>query len=372
MEYAPYPKWRTLLGLLNSRNEMDFAMNPNDIKWERYPLVAQNLHTRTWLTIQCHLQLATNTIEAYARSLENYLTFCQREQIELEAANRGDVAGYVNYLSHIPRPNAPTGRPSYGLANATIHQRLTVVRLFYDYLIEEQIRTHNPVGRGRYTPGKSFGGQRQRGLIPSYRQLPWIPNEEEWLRIIAVVREERIRNRVMFALCYETALRREELCLLKTGDINPTRRLVHVRAETTKNRQGRVVPYTAATSTLYMMYLQRRRDLSRERGPLFLSESRRNYGQPISIWTWSKVMRDIALRAEVPQFTPHTLRHLCLTDLARANWDVHDIATFAGHRSIQSTMLYIHLSGRDLSDKVANSMAGLHARRLQMLSESVS
>src|SRR5205814_9236030 len=30
--------------------------------------------------------------------------------------------------------------------------------LFYDFLIEEGVRDANPVGRGRYTPGRRFGG----------------------------------------------------------------------------------------------------------------------------------------------------------------------------------------------------------------------
>jgi Phage integrase family len=64
-----------------------------------------------------------------------------------------------------------------------------------------------------------------------------------------------------------------------------------------------------------------------------------------------------------------TLRHLCLTDLAHAGWDIHEIATFAGHRSVQTTLLYIHLSGRDLSLKLAAGMAQIHARRVQMLAE---
>jgi integrase/recombinase XerD len=66
---------------------------------------------------------------------------------------------------------------------------------------------------------------------------------------------------------------------------------------------------------------------------------------------------------------PHTLRHLCLTDLARANWDIHEIATFAGHRNIQTTTLYIHLSGRDLARKLAQGMAEVHALRVTSLRE---
>ena len=109
--------------------------------------------------------------------------------------------------------------------------------------------------------------------------------------------------------------------------------------------------------------------MGRKRGPLFLSESRRNYGEPISIWSWSKIILRLAQTAGVERFSTHTLRHLCLTDLARAGWDIHEIATFAGHRSIQTTLLYVHLSGRDLSLKLAAGMAQIHARRTQMLAE---
>ena len=51
---------------------------------------------------------------------------------------------------------------------------------------------------------------------------------------------------------------------------------------------------------------------------------------------------------------------------------MHDIATFAGHRSIQSTLLYIHLSGRDLSEKLKQSMSHLHAWRTEILAKELT
>src|SRR5258708_14888659 len=267
------------------------------------------------------------------------------------------------------RPNQRTGYS--GLANATMQQRLTAIRLYYDYLIEEGYRERNPVGRGQYVPGKAFARIRERGLITHYRMLRWIPKDAEWQAILQAACSESLRNRLMLALSYDSALRREELCSLATGDIDPAHRLLHIRAETTKTRQARVVPYSPITSDLLVSYLQERRALSRERGLLFLSSSRRNRGKPISIWTWSKVVRGIALRANVPQFTTHTARPLCLTDLARANWDLHEIAQFAGHRTTQTTLLYIHLSGRELAQKLANGMATLHDWHTQMVGTSL-
>lgn len=75
----------------------------------------------------------------------------------------------------------------------------------------------------------------------------------------------------------------------------------------------------------------------------------------------------IALAADVPKFSTHTTRHLCLTDLARMGWELHTIATFAGHRHTDSTLRYIHLSGRDLADKFGRSMDHIHAQRIAIL-----
>ena len=67
--------------------------------------------------------------------------------------------------------------------------------------------------------------------------------------MLELVREEPVRNRVMLALAYDAALRREELCSLGTDDLDPAHRTLRVRAETTKNRRERVVPYSAATGS---------------------------------------------------------------------------------------------------------------------------
>jgi integrase/recombinase XerD len=199
-------------------------------------------------------------------------------------------------------------------------------------------------------------------------KLPWIPTEAEWLRVLEVFRGEPVRNRVMLALAYDAALRREELCSLRTDDLDPAHRTLRVRAETTKTRRERVVPYSAPAGALLGEYLRRRAAVSRARGRLFLPESRRNHAEPLSLWSWSKVVRRVvALAADVPRFSTHTTRHLCLTDLARMGWEVHAIATFAGHRSTDSTLQYIHLSGRELPAKLASSMTQIHAWRVGML-----
>ena len=343
-----------------------------EIEWSRYPLVAASPHARTWLTIRANLQLARNTIAAYGRALEEYLAFSQHLLVVADLAGREHISRYVRHLAERPNPRGASVRvldSGAGLANATMQLKLTAVRLYYDYLTEIDVRHDNPVGRGRYTRGGGFGGERARGLLPRYEPLPWIPDDEEYRRILEAARREPLRNQFMLLLAYTCALRREELCALTMADVRLDPRGVRVRAEVTKGRRERFVVYSDLVDPFYAAYLRHRRALSRESGPLFLSESRRNRGQPLSIWSWSKIVARLADRAALPQFSTHTLRHLRLTDLARSGWDLQEIAAFAGHRSTDTTMRYIHRSGRELAPKVARGMAQIHAWRTAVTAE---
>src|SRR6266568_7895478 len=147
----------------------------SDVPGEQFPTIATCNPAQKWVQLQSDFGRAPHTIDAYTRALEDYLSFCSRQAVHAETAKREDIARYVHDLSSRPNPHGIAVRvldSGVGLANATMQQRLTVVRLFYDYLMEEGLRQDNPVGRGRYTVGKGFGGQRDRALIPRYQKLP--------------------------------------------------------------------------------------------------------------------------------------------------------------------------------------------------------
>ena len=179
-----------------------------EIRWEQYPLVVQYELARNWLQRQAHLQLAPNTVDAYGRCLNDYLAFCARHNIQPEAVTRDLVALYVQDLAHRPNPkgaNMLSLEHGRGLSNSTMQQRITVLRLFCDSLIEQQLRQDNPVGRGHYVPGKAFGGVRDRGLLPHYHKLPWLPSDEEWQDLLRSLTEEPLRNQVLLLLAYDGA-----------------------------------------------------------------------------------------------------------------------------------------------------------------------
>jgi hypothetical protein len=153
--------------------------------------------------------------------LEDFLSFSASQLVTPEIATRAHVATYVHDLA--TRKNSRQAKeltiPGAGLANATIQQRLTAIRLYYDYLMEEGRRSDNPVGRGRYTPGKAFGGKRERGLIPHYHKLPWLPNEEQWRAVLAAARSELTHDRGIIQRLPATSARVES----RTRPIIPLR-----------------------------------------------------------------------------------------------------------------------------------------------------
>ena len=322
-----------------------FAVEP--VRWDRCPVAASDPLCRAWLTFQSNRGLARNTLDAYSQGLEVFLRFLSHQQLSLSAVTPVHIG---EYLARLQSHNGSCRTLQFSSGS-------------------RYSGCSTPTWSKKECCEKIPQRKRRPRAFPRLRKLPWVPNEDDWQTILTAAAQEPIRNRVMLTFAYDAGLRREELCSLCTNDIDPSRRTIWIRAENTKGRRDRIVPYSAASGALLAGYLDHRRTFAQKRGPLFLSESRRNYSAPISIWSWSKIVLRVARRAGVPRFTTHTLRHLCLTDLARAGWDIHEIATFAGHRSVQTTLLYIHLSGRDLARKLAAGMAQIHAQRTRMLAE---
>ena len=192
------------------------------------------------------------------------------------------------------------------------------------------------------------------------------------LPLVSEMRAESMRNRFMFALSYDTALRRAELCALTVGDIDPAYRQITVRAENSKSRRSRVVQYSETTALLYRAYLEERSRLSRARGPLFLSELQRNRAAPVSMG----VVEGHACTGCAHRIEPFQPAHAAPSAPDRprtcGGWDLHLIARFAGHRSLQTTLRYIHLSGRDIAAQLERSMDDLHRWRMDLLQEEWS
>lgn len=307
--------------------------------------------------------LSRNTILAYGRAVEGLV-----EVSGDLGALRLDIAAVHAYLAHLTR-TVSRHRASRGecLARATVKQRVVGLRAYADYLVDCGLLDHNPVTRGsvRRTPEGEVVPLR-RGLVPTPRRVPRLPTDEQWARLLEILRPRPARDRLMFVLAYDGALRRNELVTLRLDDFDFAARQVTVRPEHAKGGHQRAVVYSPTTTALLQSYLPLRRALLPSGPFLFLSASPRNRGKPVGGYTWGLVAAALAREADVPGFSTHTLRHLRLTDLARAGLDLKEIAHFAGHRSTDSTMAYIHLSGRDLARAFDRASRAL-ANRFQLL-----
>src|SRR5947209_3030445 len=328
------------------------------IHWEYYPTVAHHPHARQWLEIQTMLGLAHNTIHAYGRGANDYLDFCLRTGRPFVEATKADIVAYIDDMTHRSNPKGENIRYLHwgvGLANGTMQQRLTVVRLLYDYLIDERIRLdqHNPVGKGKFTPGRAFAGKHERGILRHYEQLPWLPGDDEWDHLLDATKLEPLRNRLMLLFASDGALRRSELVALQVRDISFPHQQITIRPEITKNGRGRVVMYGVVARDLLRQYLEERADQEISGGLLFRSQSARNRAHGMTADSWDKVVARMATRAGLHhRFTTHTPRHLRLTDLARTGMELHTIAQYAGHHSLETTKIYIKLSGRETAERV--------------------
>jgi hypothetical protein len=60
----------------------------SEIRWELFPVLATLPQARAWLALQAALELAPNTVAAYGRALEDYLSFCGRNSVEVNRATR--------------------------------------------------------------------------------------------------------------------------------------------------------------------------------------------------------------------------------------------------------------------------------------------
>ena len=76
-----------------------------------------------------------------------------------------------------------------------------------------------------------------------------------------------------------------------------------------------------------------------------------NRGKPLSAKGLDEVLAGARRRAGLAHATCHELRHTCLTRLREAGMALEAVQAQAGHRSIESTRIYLHLTNDWLADQ---------------------
>lgn len=174
------------------------------------------------------------------------------------------------------------------------------------------------------------------------KPLPVVLSTQEVTRLIASARN--LFHHAMLLTMYSAGLRRAELCRLKVSNIDSRRMMI--RIERSKGGVDRDVP-------LSQKLLQTLREYYRWMRPkTYLFPGTVNNwraDKPITTKVIWEAVKDAAERAGIEKHvTPHTLRHCYATHLLEAGADLRTIQVLLGHKDIETTTIYLHVSEKHL------------------------
>jgi integrase/recombinase XerD len=281
-----------------------------------------------------------NTVRAYAHDLKVFFSVVAMEPVEVTPA---DVMDFVAAQQR-PRSGAENVvqlcDARSGLSPATVMRRLAAVSAFYGYLLTRADTpvVSNPVPRG--LPARRNRRQ-QRGapLVRGVRRLPRILDPNEAAALLDALRTHRDRAIVEAMLL--GGLRRNEALGLRLEDL----RLGECRVFVAEGKGGhqRLVPMSPTFFATAAAYLECERPLDAPTDRLFVVLKGPRFGQALSSEGLDEIVSGARRRAGLVHGTCHELRHTCLTRLREAGMSLEALQAQAGHRSIASTQVYLHL-----------------------------
>lgn len=235
------------------------------------------------------------------------------------------VAGVVRFAKHFGRSPDLLGPEDVRTFQLHLIERKVSWSTFNQVVCALRFFFGTTLGRSDYLPLLAYGKKP--------RKLPCVLSAEEVARLLEAARPGR--DRVMLQTAYACGLRLGELLHLQVRDIDSSRMLVHVRQG--KGGKDRLVP-------LSPQLLQELRDYWRCYRPqrwLFPNAAKQ---VPLCAGTVQRWLKRMVVQARLSKpATMHTLRHSFATHLLEAGVDVLTVQKILGHRSLTTTMRYLHL-----------------------------
>src|ERR1019366_2253488 len=175
--------------------------------------------------------------------------------------------------------------------------------------------------------------------------LPQILSQEEVARLIDAA--EFPFHRILLMTLYATGARRAEVAHLKISDIDSQRMVVHIRGgKGRKDRDVMLSPKLLDALRVYWRGLKHK-----PTNWLFPGNRWHTASYPVTtkvLWRGCQQAAQLA-GLEHNHIHPHTLRHCFATHLLEAGADLRTIQMLLGHRDLEETTIYLHLSRRHLS-----------------------
>ena len=272
---------------------------------------------------------ARNTLLAYGRDLE------QAEELigtALAAASAAQLA--------------KLGQAWSALAPATLARKISALRQFFGFLVDEGLRDDDPT---HALPRPA-----------TRRPLPKILTHAEIERLFATAEAEAqsdspaaVRMLALLELLYGSGLRATELVSLPLSSVPRDAPFLTV---TGKGGKARLVPISQRAGAALQRWLG-----FRPAGSPWLFPSRTGHISRVRLF---QMLKQLATRADMApeKLSPHVLRHAFATHLLEGGADLRALQTLLGHADISTTQIYTHVDAARLVKLVNERHPLAHAR----------
>jgi integrase/recombinase XerD len=302
-----------------------------------------------------------NTVLATAYDLKVFFSIIVKEP---EAVTTEDVLAFIK-AQRAPRVDAKVVRiedGEAGLSARTIKRRLATIAGLYSYLI---VRgdvgvTTNPVPRGLAVRRPGQRAVRGVPLIRTPRTLPRVLDPAQVDAFVAALRTRR--DRAMVDAMLLGGLRRCEVLGLRFEDVRPGEHRLFIAEG--KGGHQRLIPISPKFFATLAGYLEHERPEAAATDRVFVVLKGPNRGRPLTAAGLDQIVRGARERAGIEQLTCHQLRHTCLTRLRESGMSLEALQAQAGHASIESTRIYLHLANDWLAEEYRRALEAIDAQTL--------
>jgi site-specific recombinase XerD len=250
---------------------------------------------------------SAHTVKTYVNILDHFLRWLPVPLVEV---TRKEIGAYIDHL--LRKRRTPK----------TITCHLQTIRLFFDYLInEEGVVMVNPVTRISLR-------------LP--KPLPRHLKDDQITRFFAVITD--LRDKAMFMLMLRCGLRVQEVAELTVDAVEYGRRQIFVFHG--KGAKDRVVYMSDDARSALLAYLGKRSSKARA---LFLVQQGPMRGKPLSVRGIQKRIEYYARKSDL-SVSCHRLRHTMATQLLNADANLATIQDLLGHGQITTTQRYCRVA----------------------------
>ena len=277
--------------------------------------------------------LSDNTRRIYLDDLHTFLGYCRLKGLSLTGMDRKMLRGYVAYLATEGRTDGDKPR---GYARVSIVRKLTALRTFYNFLVQEGWFKSTPVPSARSFP------------VKVEKPLPSFLGKKEAVRLLDAPDDDTptgLRDRAILEVLYASGVRLAEIEGMNIGDVYRGRREILVRG---KGNKERWTLYGEPAEAALDNYLTNGRPHfaleSEDDEPLFVNR----YGGRLSRRSIEKIVSNYAARAGLKEgIHPHTLRHSFASHMLEGDADLRVIQDLLGHSSVATTQVYTHITKQE-------------------------